>query len=70
MAVAYASINDFVRKDGLLVRVLNVDHSEETYRTSDGGYMNFEEVGVDDVVTESEAYIELHGHLPDAADVV
>lgn len=37
MTTVHAEVNDFVRKDGHLVRVMEVDVSEGCYFTSDGG---------------------------------
>lgn len=68
METAHAEVNDFVRKDGLLVRIMEVDVSEQTYYTSDGGLMGFDEVGENNVFLESEVYDELDGHLPDAVE--
>jgi hypothetical protein len=67
MATAHAAVNDFVRKDGALVRVMEVDISEGCYFTSDGGLIGFDEVGAN-VFLESEVYDELGGHLPDAVE--
>lgn len=69
MRTIYAEVNDFVRKDGHLVRVIEVDVSEGCYRTSDGGLIGFDEVDEDNVFLDSEVYNELGGHLPDAVDV-
>lgn len=66
MATVHAEVNDFVRKDGRLVRVMKVDISEGCYYTSDGGLIGFDEVGEDNVFLESEVYDELRGQIPDA----
>lgn len=62
----HAEVNDFVRKDGQLVRVMEIDVPEGCYRTSDGGLIGFHEVDEDNVFLESEVYDELGGNLPDA----
>lgn len=69
MAEIHAQVNDFVRKDGRLVRVLEINEGDECYFTSDGGLIGFDEVGKDNVFLESEVYDELGGHLPDAVAV-
>ena len=68
MPLVHAEVNDFVRKDGHLVRVIEADVSEGCYFTSDGGLIAFDEVGEDNVFLESEVYDELGGHLPDAVE--
>lgn len=65
-AEVHAEVNDFVRKDGELVRVMEIDIAEGCYRTSDGGLIGFDEVAEDNVFLESEVYDELGGNLPDA----
>ncbi len=69
MATVHAEVNDFVRKDGQLVRVMEIDLPGGGYRTSDGGIIGFDEVDQDNVFLESEVYDELHGRLPDAVEV-
>lgn len=69
MPMIHAEVNDFVRKDGHLVRVMSVDVSEGCYFTSDGGLIGFDEVDEDNVFLESEVYDELGGNLPDAVAV-
>lgn len=64
----HAEVNDFVRKDGQLVRVMEIDIPEGCYRTSDGGLIGFHEVDADNVFLESEVYDELRGRLPDAVE--
>jgi hypothetical protein len=64
----HAEVNDFVRKDGILVRVMEIDVSEGCYYTSDGGLIGFHEVGEDNVFLESEVYDEMDGRLPDAVE--
>lgn len=64
----HAGVNDFVRKDGILVRVMEIDVPEGCYYTSDGGLIGFHEVGADNVFLESEVYDELDGRLPDAVE--
>jgi hypothetical protein len=64
----HAEVNDFVRKDGILVRVMKIDVPEGCYYTSDGGLMCFHEVDADNVFLESEVYDELDGRLPDAVE--
>lgn len=66
MARARAKAGDYVRKDGELVMIQRLDRSNQTYYTSDGGCMGFDEVREDGVLLESEVYDELHGHLPQA----
>lgn len=69
MTTIYAEVNDFVRKDGRLVRVMEIDVSEGCYFTSDGGLIGFDEVGENNVFLESEVYEELRGQIPDAVGV-
>jgi hypothetical protein len=64
----HAELNDFVRKDGHLVRITGIDVPEGCYHTSDGGLIGFGEVGADNVFLESEVYDELGGNLPDAVE--
>jgi len=64
----HAEVNDFVRKDGQLVRVMAIDISEGCYFTSDGGLIGFDEVDEDNVFLESEVYDELGGRIPDAVE--
>ena len=68
MTTVHAEVNDFVHKDGYLVRVMEIDVAEGCYFTSDGGLIGFDEVDEDDVFLESEVYDELDGQIPDAAD--
>ncbi len=68
MAIPHAEVNDFVRKDRSFVRVIAVDIAEQIYRTSDGGYIGFKEVGRK-VFLESEVYDKLKGNIPDAVHV-
>lgn len=49
-----AEIGDYVRKDGGLVQIQAIDQPNQTYFTSDGGVLGFGEVGVEDVLLESE----------------
>lgn len=49
-----AEIGDYVRKDGVLVQIQGIDQPNQTYFTSDGGVLGFDEVGLDDVLLESE----------------
>jgi hypothetical protein len=69
MKTIHAEVNDFVRKDGHLVRVMEIDVSEGCYFTSDGGLIGFDEVGENNVFLESEVYDELGGRIPDAVEV-
>lgn len=64
----HAEVNDFVRKDGELVRIMEIDGPEGCYRTSDGGLIGFKEVSENNVFLESEVYDELGGNLPDAVE--
>lgn len=64
----HAEVNDFVRKDGHLVRIMEIDGPEGCYRTSDGGLIGFNEVDEDNVFLESEVYGELGENLPDAVE--
>jgi hypothetical protein len=63
MAKAHAQTGDYVRKDGELVMVESVDRPNQTYYTSDGGCMGFDEVSADNVFLESEVYDQLPAHL-------
>ncbi len=49
-----AEVCDFVRKDGGLVQIQAVDQQNQTYSASDGGVLGISEVGLDDVLLESE----------------
>ena len=69
MLEIHAEVNDFVPKDGHMVRVMEIDVPEGCYRTSDGGLIGFDEVDQDNVFLESEVYDELDGRLPDAVEV-
>lgn len=69
MTKIHAQVNDFVRKDGELVRIWGIDVAGECYRTSDGGLIGFNKVSEDSVFLESEVYDELDGNIPDEADV-
>lgn len=65
MTKAYAQRGDFVRKDGDLVRIQQIDRKAQTYFTSDGGVMGFDEVTADtEILLESEVYDELGGNIP------
>lgn len=66
MAKIHAEVNDFVRKDGQLVRIMGIDIPEGCYYTSDGGLIGFDEVDENNVFLESEVYDELDGNLPEA----
>lgn len=50
----YGEIGDVIRKDGDLVRVIRLDALNGTYYTSDGGCIGFDEVGIGEVLLESE----------------
>ena len=69
MTTIHAEVNDFVRKDGRLVQVIEVDGSEGCYFTSDGGLIGFNEVDDDSVFLESEVCNELRGQIPNAVEV-
>lgn len=60
MAKAHAQTGDYVRKDDELVMIESIDRRNQTYYTSDGGCMGFDEVTADNVFLESEVY----GQLP------
>lgn len=49
-----AEIGDYVRKDGDLVQIQDIDQQNQSYLTSDGGVLGFGEVSLDDVLLESE----------------
>ncbi len=49
-----AQVGDFIKKDGQVVRIDQIDLAGETFFTSDGGCIGFNEVGRDDVLLESE----------------
>jgi len=50
----YAEVGDYVRKDGGLVQVQSIDQSNQTYFTTDGGVLGFDEVGMAEVLLASE----------------
>lgn len=50
----YAEVGDYVRKDGDLVQVQSIDQPNQTYFTTDGGVLGFDEVGMAEVLLASE----------------
>jgi len=57
-----ARVSDYIRKDGELVKVMEVreEAGEWVYYTSDGGCIGDDEVSDDDVLLESEGFDEFH----------
>jgi len=54
-----AQIGDYVRKDGCIVKVIGIEGEPDFppvgYLTDDGGCIGDSELGIDDVLLESEA---------------